>query len=68
MHELSITEHLLADCIRNAEAQNASKIRVIRLCIGQLRGIVPDCIQIIWICFLKEPSPKEPVLKRSFLP
>ena len=23
MHELSITEHLLADCIRNAEAQNA---------------------------------------------
>ena len=26
MHELSITEHLLADCIRNAEAQNASKI------------------------------------------
>ena len=46
MHELSITEHLLADCIRNAEAQNASKIRVIRLCIGQLRGIVPDCIQI----------------------
>ena len=46
MHELSITEHLLADCIRNAEAQNASKIRVIHLCIGQLRGIVPDCIQI----------------------
>lgn len=46
MHELSITEHLLADCIKNAEEQNASKIRVIHLCIGQLRGIVPDCIQI----------------------
>ena len=46
MHELSITEHLLKDCIREAEAKNASKIRVIRLCIGQLRGIVPDCIQI----------------------
>ena len=36
----------MQNCIRNAEAQNASKIRVIRLCIGQLRGIVPDCIQI----------------------
>ena len=46
MHELSITEHLLKDCIREAQAQNASKIRVIRLCIGALRGIVPDCIQI----------------------
>lgn len=46
MHELSITEHLLEDCIREARAQNAVRIRVIRLCIGQLRGIVPDCIQI----------------------
>ena len=46
MHELSITEHLLKDCIREAQAQNASKIRSIRLCIGALRGIVPDCIQI----------------------
>ena len=46
MHELSITEHLLEDCIREARAQNAVRIRVIRLCIGQLAGIVPDCIQI----------------------
>ena len=46
MHELSITEHLLEDCIREARAQNAVRIRVIRLCIGQLRGIVPDCIQV----------------------
>ena len=46
MHELSITEHLLDDCIREARKQNASRIRVIRLVIGQLKGIVPDCIQI----------------------
>lgn len=46
MHELSITEHLLDSCLRAAEAQHASRIRVIRLCIGPLRGIVPDCIQI----------------------
>ena len=46
MHELSITEHLLEDCLREAKRQNASRIRVIRLCIGELRGIVPDCIQI----------------------
>lgn len=46
MHELSITEHILDHCIREAEKQNASKIRVIRLCIGRLNGLVPDCIQI----------------------
>lgn len=46
MHELSITEHLLDDCIREARKQNASRIRVIRLVIGQLKGIVPNCIQI----------------------
>ena len=46
MHELSITEHLLDQCIREARAQGASRIRTIRLCIGQLKGIVPDCIQI----------------------
>ena len=46
MHELSITEHLLEDCLREAKRQHASRIRVIRLCIGELRGIVPDCIQI----------------------
>ena len=46
MHELSITEHLLEHCISEAKSRNASRIRVIRLCIGQLRGIVPDCIQI----------------------
>lgn len=46
LHELSITEHLLDQCIREARAQGASRIRTIRLCIGQLKGIVPDCIQI----------------------
>ena len=46
MHELTITEHLLDHCIREARSQNASRIRTIRVCIGELRGIVPDCIQI----------------------
>lgn len=46
MHELSITEHLLEDCINSARGQNVSRIRTIRLCIGQLRGIVPECIQV----------------------
>ena len=46
MHELSITEHLLDRCLREAEARHGARIRTIRLCIGPLRGIVPDCIQV----------------------
>ena len=46
MHELSITKHLLDYCIKKAEEQHAYRIQTIRLSIGQLKGIVPECIQI----------------------
>ena len=68
MHELSITEHLLDHCIREAEAQNASRIRTIRLCIGQLRGIVPDCIQL-YLDMLSEGTIAEGAqIEAEFLP
>ncbi len=68
MHELSITEHLLEDCIREAQRQNARKIRVIRLCIGQLKGIVPDCIQI-YLDMLSEGTIAEGArIEAEFLP
>lgn len=68
MHELSITEHLLDHCIREAEAQNVSRIRTIRLCIGQLKGIVPDCIQI-YLDMLSEGTIAEGAqIEAEFLP
>lgn len=68
MHELSITEHLLDHCIHEAESQNASRIRTIRLCIGQLRGIVPDCIQI-YLDMLSEGTIAEGAqIEAEFLP
>ena len=68
MHELSITEHLLEHCISEAKSRNASRIRVIRLCIGQLRGIVPDCIQI-YLDMLSEGTVAEGArIEAEFLP
>lgn len=68
MHELSITEHLLEDCIRRAEENNVSRIRSIHLCIGRLRGIVPDCIQI-YLDMLSEGTIAEGAqIKAEFLP
>ncbi len=46
MHELSITEHILEYALREAEKQQVSRIRAIRLRIGAFSGIVPECIQM----------------------
>lgn len=68
MHELSITEHILDHCIREAKKQRAAKIRVIRLCIGQLNGLVPDCIQI-YLDMLSEGTIAEGArIEAEFLP
>ena len=68
MHELSITEHLLDHCIREAKKQHAEKIRVIRLCIGQLNGLVTGCIQI-YLDMLSEGTIAEGArIEAEFLP
>ena len=41
MHELEITQHILADSIREAERHGAKAIREIRLAIGPFSGFVP---------------------------
>lgn len=46
MHELSITESILNTSLAEAQKQHAGKIRVIRLLLGPLSGIVPECIQM----------------------
>ena len=46
MHELSITEHLLRDCLETAKQQHARRILAIRLRMGPLNGLVPECIQL----------------------
>lgn len=45
MHELAITESILAQAISEACRHKASSITRIRLQIGELTGIVPECVQ-----------------------
>ena len=45
MHELSITQGILSIALEQAEAAQASKIIRINLTIGELSGIVDDCVQ-----------------------
>ncbi len=45
MHELSIMDSALTKVIERAEKAGARQIRVIRLRIGVLSGVVPDALQ-----------------------
>ena len=44
MHELAITESIIEAAVSAAEKNGAEKILEIRLRIGEISGIVPDCI------------------------
>ncbi|MBQ4425448.1 MAG: hydrogenase maturation nickel metallochaperone HypA [Lachnospiraceae bacterium] len=45
MHELSITEHIVATVLPIAEKAGAKRILEIRMKIGALSGVIPSCVQ-----------------------
>ena len=45
MHELAITEGIMQAAIPAAEQAGAKRILEIRLKIGELSGVIPECIQ-----------------------
>ena len=45
MHELAITEGIMEAAVPEAEKHGAKRILEIRLRIGELSGVIPDCIE-----------------------
>lgn len=45
MHELSVTQSILDISLSEAKKYNAKKINEIRISIGVMAGMVPECIQ-----------------------
>lgn len=45
MHELAITEGIINAAVPEAEKHGAKRILEIRLKIGELSGVLPECIQ-----------------------
>ncbi len=45
MHEASITESMLSLALEKAAEAKAAKITSIKLVVGELSGIVPECVQ-----------------------
>lgn len=44
MHELSVTNGLLKLCIEEGERHNVKKINKVNIKVGELTGLVPNCI------------------------
>ena len=68
MHELSITEHILDYALKKAREEGASRIRTIHLCIGPLRGIVPECIQVYLDMLAENTIAEGAQIEAEFLP
>lgn len=45
MHELSVTQGIFDIVLKQAEAAHAGKITAINLVIGEMTGVVGDCVQ-----------------------
>lgn len=44
MHELSVTKGLLKICIEEGERYKVKKINKVNIMVGELTGLVPNCI------------------------
>ena len=54
MHEFSITQNILSIALEQAEAAKANKIVNINLTIGELTGIVDECVQFYFDLLSKD--------------
>jgi len=45
MHEASITESMLSLALEKAKEAKAVKVTSINLIVGELAGVVPECVQ-----------------------
>lgn len=48
MHELAITRSLLNLTLARAELAGAVKVSAVHVALGELSGLVPECIDLYW--------------------
>lgn len=48
MHELSVTQSILSIVLEKAGDAGARRVSQINLVVGELSGIVDDCVQFYW--------------------
>lgn len=61
MHELAITQSMFEIVLKQAEQSKAKKVTKINLVIGEMTGVVSDCIQF-YMDFLSKGTAAEGVI------
>jgi hydrogenase nickel incorporation protein HypA/HybF len=68
MHELSVTQSILSIALEKANEARASKVSKINLIIGELSGIVDECVQLYFGFLSKDTIAAEAALSISQSP
>jgi len=68
MHELSITQSLLDLVLDEANKAKAAKVKKISLVIGEMSGIVDDCVQFYFELISKDTIANEATLSFKKVP
>ena len=68
MHELAITQSILDIVLNEAKAAQANKITRINLVIGELSGVVSDCVQFYFDFLKKGNAAEEATLNFKLVP
>ncbi|MDP4177043.1 MAG: hydrogenase maturation nickel metallochaperone HypA [Bacillota bacterium] len=68
MHELPITQSIVRIVCDEAERNNLKKITEVRLKVGELSGLVPDCIQYYFDIISENTIAKGAVVKVEKIP
>lgn len=68
MHELAITENVLNLVLDEAKAAQASRVTKVSLVIGELSGVVGDCVQFYFDFLRKDSAAEEAILDFKLVP
>jgi hydrogenase nickel incorporation protein HypA/HybF len=68
VHELAITQNILDIVLNEAKAAQANKVTKVNLVIGELSGIVSDCVQFYFDFLKKGNATEEAALDFKLVP
>jgi hydrogenase nickel incorporation protein HypA/HybF len=68
MHELPITQSIVRICTEEAEKHNLAKIDAVKIKVGELSGMVPECIQLYFDIVSKGTKAEGAELKIEKIP
>jgi hydrogenase nickel incorporation protein HypA/HybF len=68
MHELSVTQSILDIVLNQAMASQAKKVTRINLVIGEMSGVVSDCVQFYFDFLKKGNVAEEAILDFKLVP